>query len=173
MAPLAGGAGGGPQGTAAVRDRRAGGPALENGGFASHAVYGMIMRSKIIPGPPDLDGHDVMVDDRGKELLDQAFDQLEQQTPDRVTKAIRWLRTPESRWQRLALGMLLILGSFFWFLPVVGIEWLPIGLMLIAQDVPILRRPAARLMLWLENRWMALRKRGERSHRRDPDNGQQ
>jgi hypothetical protein len=114
-----------------------------------------------------------MVDDRGKELLDQAFDQLEQQTPDRVTKAIRWLRTPESRWQRLALGMLLILGSFFWFLPVVGIEWLPIGLMLIAQDVPILRRPAARLMLWLENRWMALRKRGERSHRRDPDNGQQ
>jgi hypothetical protein len=86
-----------------------------------------------------------------------------------VTKAIRWLRTPESRWKRLAFGMLFILGSFFWFLPVIGIEWLPIGLMLIAQDVPILRRPAARLMLWLEHRWMALRTRGKRKDRQDPD----
>jgi hypothetical protein len=110
-----------------------------------------------------------MVDDRGKELLDQAFDQLEQQTPDRVTKAIRWLRAPESRWKRLAFGILFILGSFFWFLPVIGIEWLPIGLLLIAQDVPILRRPAARLMLWLENRWMALRRRGKRKDRHDAD----
>jgi hypothetical protein len=110
-----------------------------------------------------------MVDDRGKELLDKAFDQLEQQTPDRVTKAIRWLRAPESRWKRLAFGILFILGSFFWFLPVIGIEWLPIGLLLIAQDVPILRRPAARLMLWLENRWMALRRRGKRKDRHDAD----
>jgi hypothetical protein len=104
-----------------------------------------------------------MVDDRGKELLDHAFDQLERQTPDRVTQAIRWLRTPEARWKRLALGMLFILGSFFWFLPVVGIEWFPIGLLLIAQDVPFLRRPAARLMLWLENRWMTLKSRGDRT----------
>ena len=108
-----------------------------------------------------------MADDRGKELLDQAFNELERQAPDRVTRAIRWLRTPESRRKRLALGVLFILGSFFWFLPVVGIEWLPIGLLLIAEDVPILRRPAARLMLWLERRWRALRQHGKRK-RRDP-----
>lgn len=97
-------------------------------------------------------------DDRGKELLDEAFDELERQMPDRVTKAIRWLRTPQSRWLRLPLGILCIVASFFWFLPVVGIEFLPIGLLLIAQDVPLLRGPAARLMLWLEDRWLALRR---------------
>ena len=48
-------------------------------------------------------------------------------------------------------------SSFFWFLPVVGIEWLPIGLLLIAEEVPFLRRPAARLMLWLAHKWDALR----------------
>jgi hypothetical protein len=67
------------------------------------------------------------------------------QAPDRATRAIRWLRTPDSRRKRLALGVLFILGSFFWFLPVVGIEWLPIGRLLIAEDVPILCRPAAGL----------------------------
>ena len=109
-----------------------------------------------------------MPEDRGQELLDRAFDRLEQETPDRVTKAIRWVRDPKSRWVRLTLGVLLIVASFFWFLPVVGIELLPIGLLLIAQDVPFLRKPVARLMLWLEDRWVALRRwfKRRRSRRR-------
>jgi hypothetical protein len=100
-----------------------------------------------------------MADDEGKELLDRAFDGLERETPDRLTRTIRWVRSPESRWVRLPLGILLIVASFFWFLPVIGIEFLPIGLLLIAQDVPFLRRPVARFMLWLEDRWVALRRR--------------
>jgi len=100
-----------------------------------------------------------MADDEGKKLLDRAFDGLERETPDRLTRAIRWVRSPESRWVRLPLGILFIVASFFWFLPVIGIELLPIGLLLIAQDVPFLRRPVARFMLWLEERWVALRRR--------------
>jgi hypothetical protein len=98
-----------------------------------------------------------MPDDRGKELLDRAFDALERETPDTVTRAIRWVRDPKSRWVRIPLGILCIVASFFWFLPVIGVEFLPIGLLLIAQDVPFLRRPAARMMLWIEDRWRALR----------------
>lgn len=97
--------------------------------------------------------------DRGKELLDQAFEGLERETPDRVTKIIRWARSPKSRWIRLPLGILCIIASFFWFLPVIGIELLPVGLLLIAQDVPILRRPVARFMLWLEKKWIRMRRR--------------
>jgi hypothetical protein len=95
--------------------------------------------------------------ERDKALLDEAFETLEEDAPDRVARIIRWFRNPKSRWIRLPLGILFILASFFWFLPVVGIEFFPIGLLLVAQDVPFLRRPAAKLMIWLENKWRALR----------------
>jgi hypothetical protein len=107
-----------------------------------------------------------MVDKKGEELLEQAFDELERETPDSVTKAIRWIRNPKSRWVRLPLGILCIVASFFWFLPVIGIEFLPIGLLLVAQDVPFLRRPAARLVLWLEHLWLRVRDGYRRKRRR-------
>jgi uncharacterized membrane protein len=89
----------------------------------------------------------------GDELLEQAFDGLEQQTPERLSRVIRWLRDPKSRKIRIPLGILFILASFLWFLPVLGVEFFPIGLLLIAQDVPFLRRPVAKMMLWLERTW--------------------
>ena len=95
--------------------------------------------------------------DRDTELLEEAFDGLEDRTGGRLRRFIQWLRDPRSRWIRIPLGILCILASFFWFLPVVGIEWLPIGLLLIAEEVPFLRRPVARMMLWLEHKWDAAR----------------
>lgn len=94
--------------------------------------------------------------ERGEELLDEAFDRLEAETPDRVTRMIRWLRSPHSRLVRVPVGILCIVASFFWFLPVIGLEFFPIGLLLIAQDVPFLRKPVARWMLWLEDRWIVV-----------------
>jgi hypothetical protein len=104
--------------------------------------------------------------DDPEELLEEAFKGLEEQTPDRVSRAIRWLRDPKSRWIRLPVGILCIIASFFWFLPVIGIEYLPIGLLLIAQDVPFLQRPVARLMIWLEHKWMDLRRHYRRKRRK-------
>ena len=98
-----------------------------------------------------------MTDNRGKQLLNQAFDQLEREVPDGLARFIHWLRNPKLRPYRLILGLLCIAASFFWFLPVVGLEFLPLGLMLIAQDVPILRAPTARLIFWLIAKWHALR----------------
>jgi hypothetical protein len=69
------------------------------------------------------------------------------------------VRSPASRWVRIPLGLLFIAGGLLWFLPVVGIELLPIGLLLVAQDVPFLKKPVARGILWLEQRWLALRRR--------------
>jgi hypothetical protein len=111
-------------------------------------------------------GRRTVARDSGKELLDRAFEGLERETPDRITRAIRWLRAPQSRWIRLPLGILCIVASAFWFLPIVGLEFLPIGLLLVAQDVPFLRRPVARMMLWLEARWRALRRRWQRARGR-------
>jgi len=105
-------------------------------------------------------------DDEGKELLDRAFEGLEKQAPDRVTRAIRWVRNPKSRWVRVPIGILCIIASFFWFLPVIGLEYLPIGLLLIAQDVPFLRRPVAIFMLRLERKWASLRRRYRRKRQK-------
>jgi hypothetical protein len=90
--------------------------------------------------------------------LDKAFDKLEHETPDFLTRAIIWLRKPRARVVRLPLGILFIVAGFLWFLPVVGLEFLPIGLLLIAQDVPFLRRPVGRMTLWLLDRWVQLRR---------------
>jgi hypothetical protein len=97
--------------------------------------------------------------DKGQRTLDQAYEGLEKESPDRVARAIRWLRDPKSRWIRIPLGVLLIAGSMLWFLPVLGIEMLPLGLLLIAQDVPFLRKPVGRAMIWLERKWVGLRRR--------------
>jgi hypothetical protein len=96
--------------------------------------------------------------DQGKKELDEAFDRLEEEVPAWLARAIRWLRDPKARWVRIPIGVLFILGSMLWFLPVVGIEMLPIGLLLIAQDIPFLRRPVGQAILWLVGRWKALRR---------------
>jgi hypothetical protein len=103
--------------------------------------------------------------EQGQRDLDRAFDGLEREAPDRVARAIRWLRSPASRKVRIPLGVLFIVGGLLWFLPVVGIEMLPIGLLLVAQDVPFLKKPVGRAMLWLEQRWQRWKQRRQASKR--------
>lgn len=81
--------------------------------------------------------------------LEEAFDRLDGLASPKLRSALRWLRSPRSRLVRIPLGVLCIIASFFWFLPVVGVEFFPVGLLLLAQDVPFLRKPAGRLTLWL------------------------
>ena len=79
--------------------------------------------------------------------------------PNRLQHAIRWLRQPSRRWIRIPAGLLLILGSVFSILPVLGLWMLPLGLVLLAEDVPPLRRGMDRVLAWIELRrphWMGL-----------------
>jgi hypothetical protein len=95
---------------------------------------------------------------RDRDELDQALDELERHVPGRIQRLISRVRQPAARIVRLPLGILCILGSFFWFLPVLGLWFLPLGLLLIAQDVRFLRRPVGRMALYLLERWTRLRK---------------
>ena len=63
-----------------------------------------------------------------------------------------WLRKPSSKWVRIPLAVLLILGGIFSILPVLGIWMLPVGLLLFAQDVPWLQPPLARMLAWVERK---------------------
>jgi hypothetical protein len=75
---------------------------------------------------------------------------------DRLPKSWRstawWLRQPAQRWLRIGVAVLLIVGSLFSILPVFGLWMLPFGLVLLAEDVPVLRRALDRILEWIERR---------------------
>jgi hypothetical protein len=58
---------------------------------------------------------------------------------------------------RVPLGIALVLGGALSVLPVLGIWMLPLGLMLLALDVALLRRPTARMLIAGERLWNRLR----------------
>ena len=69
---------------------------------------------------------------------------------------------------RVPIACLLILGSFLSILPVLGLWMLPLGLMLLALDVPLLRpwvsnvfiRTRRRIAVWRQSRRPDARRRG-------------
>jgi hypothetical protein len=79
--------------------------------------------------------------------------------PQRLQAAVRWLRRPAARWVRIPAGLLLIVASLFSILPILGLWMLPLGLVLLVEDVPPVRRATDRVLAWIERRrphWMGL-----------------
>ena len=91
--------------------------------------------------------------------LDRHFERLQNRLHPRVAAPFAKLRQPHLRWLRLPLGVALIAGGFLGFLPVLGFWMLPLGVLLLAQDIPFLKRPTARALDGCHRRWDALRRR--------------
>jgi hypothetical protein len=60
------------------------------------------------------------------------------------------------RWVRIPLGILLIICGLLGFLPILGLWMIPLGALLLAQELPFLRRPTLRFLSWV-NRTLARR----------------
>ena len=56
---------------------------------------------------------------------------------------------------RIPTAGFLIVGGVFSILPVFGLWMLPLGLLLLAVDLPSLRPPMARMLHWIERKWPA------------------
>ena len=86
--------------------------------------------------------------------LDRQFDRLGRQVPQ-AAGFLRWIRRPHMHLVRIPLAVLLILGGIFSFLPILGLWMLPLGLLVLAVDLPPLRKPVGnglvRLQRWLSN----------------------
>lgn len=98
----------------------------------------------------------------GEHALRQAFKRIEREIPAGAASVLRWLRHPASRWIRLPAGALLMIGGVFSILPFLGLWMLPLGLLLLAADVPFLQKPMARFAMGSIDLWLRLRRRWQR-----------
>jgi hypothetical protein len=89
-----------------------------------------------------------------KAEIDRHFRWFETKLPAGPARFVSWLRKPSSRLVRFPLAILLVIGGIFSFLPILGLWMLPLGLILIAQDIPPLQKPVAQLLGWLERKWL-------------------
>jgi hypothetical protein len=92
-----------------------------------------------------------------KAELDRYFDWIEQHLPNWLARFLHWLRQPQMLLARIVVSFLLIVGGVFSFLPILGIWMLPLGLFIIAEDLPFLQLPLVRCFQWIERKWKARR----------------
>ena len=78
-------------------------------------------------------------------------------TPQSIQSSIGWLRAPSRRPLRVLAGILFILASLLWFLPVLGIWMLPLGLALLVEDCPPCKVRLERFARWAERSWRDFR----------------
>jgi len=81
------------------------------------------------------------------------IERFEARLPDALARSSRYLRQPQARMVRVPAAVLLTLGGVFSILPVLGIWMLPLGLLLLAVDLPALRPPLTRMLHWIERKW--------------------
>jgi hypothetical protein len=97
---------------------------------------------------------------KARARLRRQFRALRNRVPQ-LGRLIERLQSDRAFLYRLPVALALILGGLFSFLPVLGIWMLPLGLMLLAVDLPILQGPVNLGMIRLRRRlrrWFPRRK---------------
>ena len=83
---------------------------------------------------------------RRERRFQRQFDMLERLFPP-AKSPLEALRSNRWRLVRVPLALILILGGLVSFLPVLGIWMLPLGLLLLAVDLPVLRGPVSSFLI--------------------------
>ena len=94
---------------------------------------------------------------RRERRFDRQFESLARLIP-RLRAPLAALRRDSWRLVRVPLALLLIVGGVFSFLPLLGVWMLPLGLLLLAVDLPALRAPISALLIRTRRRigvWVA------------------
>ena len=79
-------------------------------------------------------------------LRDPHLRRLLRALPRPVRRSYVRLVQPRARWMRLPLGCVLVAGGTLGFLPVLGFWMLPIGALLLGEDIPPVRRVTLRAL---------------------------
>lgn len=86
------------------------------------------------------------------------FDAISRLVPP-LRGPIKTLRRNRLRVLRIPFALLMIVGGVVSFLPFLGIWMLPLGLLLLAVDLPVIRGPIAAAMVWGRRKISLLRRR--------------
>ena len=78
--------------------------------------------------------------------LNEELDRLQQRLPDGIARVVGKVRSPAAAPYRIPMGIALMAGGVIGFLPILGFWMVPLGLAVLAQDVPVMRPPLARLL---------------------------
>jgi UPF0716 family protein affecting phage T7 exclusion len=80
---------------------------------------------------------------------------------------------PANRFARLAVGLLLIIGGILGFLPVLGFWMVPLGLLVLSYDLPMVRRWRRRFLVhhseWFRRRYPDLAEKLGLGRRNSPE----
>lgn len=106
-----------------------------------------------------------MTDTRDAERLHRKLDHYGRLLPAPVGRSLYWIRHETVPWVRIPLAILLLLGGVFSFLPLLGAWMIPLGLLLLAIDVPALQRPVLGTLVKAERAWVRMKRR--RTQRRE------
>ncbi len=68
--------------------------------------------------------------------------------PVKIKLGTGHLHLPRSRITRVIIGIALILGGLLGFLPILGFWMIPLGLLILSADLPIMRRWRRRVEVW-------------------------
>lgn len=82
--------------------------------------------------------------------------------PGAMQRPLSWLLVPDHKWVRIPTGLLLMVGGCLSFLPILGVWMLPLGVLLLAEDIPLFRRASGHMLQWIRRKhpnWMGLPKK--------------
>jgi hypothetical protein len=83
------------------------------------------------------------------DLAEERLRRLLSHLPTRIASVVHGLRRPQARWRRIPVALAFLLGGVLGFLPILGFWMLPLGLLLLAEDIPLLRSALYALVNWL------------------------
>jgi hypothetical protein len=64
---------------------------------------------------------------------------------------------PKSKAARITIGVLLVVGGLIGFLPILGFWMVPMGLAVLAIDIPAVRRFTRKATVWAKRLWHKVR----------------
>ncbi|MEX1036765.1 MAG: PGPGW domain-containing protein [Sneathiella sp.] len=63
------------------------------------------------------------------------------------------LKKPKTKLGRLILGWTLIIGGILGFLPILGFWMIPLGLIILSADFPLIRHWRRKVEVWIGRKW--------------------
>ena len=87
-----------------------------------------------------------------KDELIREIDRLEGHLPRWAVRLLQATLAPGAVWVRVPLALVVMASGFVGFLPILGFWMLPLGLALLALDLPFLRGPMARCLAYINGK---------------------